>query len=152
VEAEAQAAEPERWQGAVGGGIQFRRKAKPAASNGEAADVDMAGEAAAGSTRGAATSSTARAVPLTALMADDDREGLEQGGEDTEGQPESSAGLGEARPGEARPGEARPEADADMQDAAAGAPGASSQGPQFKPPRAARSGRGYRSKAAAGED
>ena len=116
------AAEPERWQGAVGGGIQFRPRAgKPSAGG------------ASGTGGPAAAAGGGAAVRL--------------GVADAEGE---EAGVGGAVEGEAG-GDAEMQ-DAEGASAAAAAQQQQQQGAGgFKAPRA-RAGRGYRSKASAGPE
>lgn len=118
-EAPADEPEPERWQGTVGGGIEFRPKQR-AAGDGP------------GSARSAATGVAQQgAVRLTV--------GVEEGEE--AGQQAAGGGAAEEHAG-----------DAEMADVEGAAQPQQAAG-QFKAARGrSRSGRGYRSKAAAGDE
>ncbi len=132
---DAEQPEPERWQGAVGGGIEFRRCPKSTAA-GPATDLEMnSNEGGGGALSGARASKAggaAGAVQLTTL-ADDDREGAGPPLEEQGGAAEVAAQAPQVLE------------DADMPDADGRGTIAAMQGmAQFKS-RGSRSARGYRS-------
>ncbi|GAB4819088.1 hypothetical protein N2152v2_006134 [Parachlorella kessleri] len=132
---DAEQPEPERWQGAVGGGIEFRRRPKSTAA-GPATDLEMnSNEGGGGALSGARVSKAggaAGAVQLTTL-ADDDREGAGPPLEEQGGAAEVAAQAPQVLE------------DADMPDADGRGTIAAMQGmAQFKS-RGSRSARGYRS-------